>query len=186
MLGEQVIYRPEPGARGRNMRGTFILPPPDKFDAFCAELQRLERARRVAEGEAPGPDITFDICVRTPYVIEYTNGSLELLTAAEASLLLPDNPPLQIEVPQGPAPVIQLDVGHSPFESKFSAGVMGRDPSKVRRFQVLDNQSPQWRVVRASGLSHAYILASARCPRGNARRAGHHFEDMHDLPRRIV
>ena len=141
VLGEQVIYRPEPGARGRNMRGTFILPPPDKFDAFCAELQRLERARRVAEGEAPGPDITFDICVRTPYVIEYTNGSLELLTAAEASLLLPDNPPLQIEVPQGPAPVIQLDVGHSPFESSFPQGSWGEILQKAGAFKFLTSKA---------------------------------------------
>jgi len=141
VLGEQVIYRPEPGARGRNMRGTFILPPPDKFDAFCAELQRLERARRVAEGEAPGPDITFDICVRTPYVIEYTNGSLELLTAAEASLLLPDNPPLQIEVPQGPAPVIQLDVGHSPFESVFPQGSWGEILQKAGAFKFLTSKA---------------------------------------------
>ena len=79
----------------------------------------------MAAGEAPGEEITFDVCVRTPYVFEYSNGPLQLLTAAEASLLLPGNPSLQIEVPQGPAPVIQLDVGHSPFEKIFPQGSWG-------------------------------------------------------------
>ena len=76
----------------------------------------------MAAGEAPGEEITFDVCVRTPYVFEYRDGSRELMTAAEASLLLPGNPSLQIEVPQGPAPVMQLDVGHSLFETIFPQG----------------------------------------------------------------
>ena len=94
LFAEPGPHRPE---RGRNMRGTFILPPPAKFEAFCAELHRLElvaREHRVAAGEAPGEKINFDVCVRTPYEFEYGNGALQLMTASEASLLLPGNPSL--------------------------------------------------------------------------------------------
>ena len=70
----------------------------------------VAREQGVPAEEAPGDELTFDVCVRTPYVFEYTNGSRELMTATEASRLLPGNPSLQIDMPQAPAPVIQLDV----------------------------------------------------------------------------
>ena len=103
----------------------FILPTPLQFEALCADLHRQDLVARehgVPVEEAPGDEIKFDVCVRTPYVFEYSNGSLELMTATETSRLLPGNPSLQIEMPQGPAPVIQLDVGHSLFETFFPQG----------------------------------------------------------------
>ena len=119
----------ETGLIGTNpsnlLNSPVILPIPAKFDALCDDLHRQDlvaREHRVAPGEAPGEEITFDVCVRTPHVFEFSNGSLELMTAAESSLLLSGNPSLQIEVPQGTAPVIQLDVGHSPFETIFPQG----------------------------------------------------------------
>ena len=117
-----------------------------KFDDFGLAMRDLHRQdlvareHRVAAGEAPEEDLTFDVCVRTSYVFEYGNGSLELMTAAEASLLLPGNPSLQIEVPQGPAPVIQLDVGHSPFETIFLQGSWGEFLQKAGTFKFLTSK----------------------------------------------
>ena len=125
VLGKSGTHRPE---SGRPMQGVFILPTPLQFDAFCADLHRqalVAREQGVLAEEAPGDKITFDVCVRTPYVFEYSNGSLEMMTATEASRLLPGNPSLQIDMPQAPAPVIQLDVGHSLFETFFPQGSWG-------------------------------------------------------------
>ena len=133
VLGKTGTHRPE---SGRPMQGVFILPTPLQFDALCADLHRqalVAREQGVPAEEAPGDAITFDVCVRTPYVFEYSNGSLELMTATEASRLLPVNPSLQIDMPQAPAPVIQLDVGNSLFETLF---LQTQTPCSCRRRRV--------------------------------------------------
>ena len=122
------------------MQGVFILPTPLQFDALCADLHRqalVAREQGVPAEEAPGDELTFDVCVSTPYVFEYTNGSRELMTATEASRLLPGNPSLQIDMPQAPAPVIQLDVGHSLFETFFPQGSWGEILQKTVTFEFL-------------------------------------------------
>ena len=101
--------------------------------------------------------ITFDVCVRTPYVFEYSNGSLELMTATEASRLLPDNPALQIEVPQGPAPAMQLDVGYSLFETIFPQGSWGEILQKAVTFEFLTRKVLNGELY-IFGITHAYII----------------------------
>ena len=137
VLGKTGTHRPE---SGRPMQGVFILPTPLQFDALCADLHRqalVAREQGVPAEEAPGDELTFDVCVSTPYVFEYTNGSRELMTATEASRLLPGNPSLQIDMPQAPAPVIQLDVGHSLFETFFPQGSWGEILQKAGTFEFL-------------------------------------------------
>ena len=139
VLGKSGTHRPE---HGRPMGGIFILPNPVQFNTFrgCAVLHRQElvaREHRVAAREALEEEITFDVCVRTPYVFEYTDGSWHLMSADEASALLPGNPLLQLEVPQGPAPVIQLDAGHSLFETNFPQGSWGEILQKAGAFKFL-------------------------------------------------
>ena len=68
VLGKSGTHRPE---SGRPMQGVFILPTPLQFDALCADLHRqalVAREQGVPAEEAPGDAITFDVCVRTPYV----------------------------------------------------------------------------------------------------------------------
>jgi hypothetical protein len=133
--------------------------------------RKVKRQHIVAAGRAPGEEKTCNVCVRTPYVFEYIKGSRPLMTAAEVSLLLLDIPSLQIEVPQGTPPVIQLDDGHSPFETIFLKGSSGETLQKEGTFKFLARKTLNGdRVVRASGLSHVYILAPARSPRANVRR----------------
>jgi len=62
------------------------------------------------------------------------------MSADEASALLPGNPLLQLEVPQGPAPVMQLDAGHSLFETNFPQGSWGEILQKAGAFKFLANK----------------------------------------------
>ena len=163
VLGKSGTHRPE---HGRRMGGIFILPNPVQFKTFCADLYRA-RERRVAAGEAPGEEITFDVCVRTPYVFEYSDGSRALMTAEEASALLPGNPLLQLEVPQGPAPVIQLDAGHSLFETNFPQGSWGEILQKAGAFKflaskVLNGEFTSFGIIPCLH-HHPHPLSTGKC-----------------------
>ena len=89
----------------------------------------------MAAGEAPGEEITFDVCVRTPYVFNTAMAHF-LMMAAEASLFLPGNPSLQVEVTLGAPPVIHLDDGHSLFETIFREGSWGETLHQAGTFMA--------------------------------------------------